>query len=267
VSSVAQDHCRNCDAQLTQGQVFCAHCGQKAYLNKLTIREIVGDFLHELVHVDRSALSLVRMLLLRPGYVARDYVDGRRKRYFGPFAFLVVIASIAAAAIALSGLVMTASKTVPIGGPPTPTDAARNAAALSAVAIFLQRHINATILLETPLLAAFNRLMFRKDGTNFAEQLVVASYTSGMRSLSTTIIVIPCAFICRQTGTDPAFIYITAVLVWFAYFGLAAHQFSPDHGLTAGIKGALAAALTWCASQIVFTLITMGFVMYFLLRA
>lgn len=266
MSFVVQDHCRNCNAPLTQGQAFCAHCGQKAVINRLTVREIVRDFLHELVHVDRSALSLVRMLLVRPGYVAREYVDGRRKRYFGPFAFLVVIVGIAAAAIALSGLVMTGSKTMPIGGSPTPTDAARNAAAFSAVANFLQRHVNATILLETPLLAAFNRLLFRKDGTNFAEQLVLASYTCGMRSLSTTVIVIPCVFICRLTGTDPAYIYITAVLVWFAYFGLAAHQFCPDHGLTAGIKGALAAALTWCASQIVFSVITMGFVMYFLLR-
>jgi hypothetical protein len=104
--------CLNCDAALTQGDAYCAHCGQKAFVNRLTVREIVRDFLHELVHVDRSALSLVHMLLIRPGYVARDYVDGKRKRYFGPFAFLVVIVGIASAVIAVAGIAMMGNKSL-----------------------------------------------------------------------------------------------------------------------------------------------------------
>jgi hypothetical protein len=55
------------------------------------MREISLDFLHALAHMDHSVFSLVRVLFIRPGYVAREYVDGKRKRYFGPFAFLVIV--------------------------------------------------------------------------------------------------------------------------------------------------------------------------------
>jgi Protein of unknown function (DUF3667) len=43
------------------------------------------------MHGDRSVLALLRSLLLRPGFVAREYVFGKRRRYFGPFATLVIL--------------------------------------------------------------------------------------------------------------------------------------------------------------------------------
>ncbi len=246
--------CVNCDSALSDGHRFCAHCGQKAIVARLTVREIVHDLWHALMHVDRSALALVRMLLSRPGYVARDYVEGKRKRYFGPFAFLVIIVGLASAAISISGVNIVTFKE--LGSHPPST------LVLDALTSFFQRHVNVVILLETPLLAAFNRLLFRKDGTNFAEQLVLASYASGMQSLFATVIVIPCLFIFRLHGTNSVFLQILWSLVWFGYFGLAAAQFSREHSFVSGLKGVLAAALTLGTSQIVSSAIALTFIWY-----
>ncbi len=71
--------CKNCEGTLAAGLRFCANCGQKAGLHRLTLHEIGHDTLHALIHVDRSVLSLVRQLALHPGKVALDYVRGRRK--------------------------------------------------------------------------------------------------------------------------------------------------------------------------------------------
>ena len=248
-------HCLNCDAALGEGHRFCAQCGQKAIVGRLTVREIVHDFWHALMHVDRSALALVRMLLSRPGYVARDYVEGKRKLYFGPFAFLVIIVGLASAAISVSGVSIITIKE--LGS--TSLQALLCSDALTS---FFHRHDNAVILLETPLLAAFTRLLFRKDGTNFAEQLVLASYTSGLQSLFITLIVIPFSFIFRLHGTNFVFFQIVFSLVWFGYFGLAATQFSREHSFVSGLKGVLAAALTWSTSQIVLSAIALSFIWY-----
>jgi hypothetical protein len=70
----------------------------------LTLHEIGHDTLHALLHVDHSVLSLIRALALRPGRVALDYVSGRRKRYYGPFPFLIVTVALASAAIAVETL-------------------------------------------------------------------------------------------------------------------------------------------------------------------
>ena len=88
------------------------------------MHEISRDMWQAIVSVDRSAVSLIAALLVRPGVVARDYVEGRRKRYFGPFAFLLITVGLASAIIALSGFKAFMSNN-PNG-----------------VVDFLQRHVN-----------------------------------------------------------------------------------------------------------------------------
>lgn len=82
VSDEVPYKCGNCDAVVAFGQTYCGFCGQKTGSRRLTLREIGHDLVHVFIHVDLSALSLVRMLLERPGIVALNYVQGKRKRYF-----------------------------------------------------------------------------------------------------------------------------------------------------------------------------------------
>jgi hypothetical protein len=253
-------NCRNCDRALAEGSVFCAACGQKVIHERLSVRESLHEFWHAAIHADRSVLVLIRQLALRPGYVARDYVEGRRKRYFGPFAFLLLIVSIAAAAVALFGV--TLIRLAPVGSVP-PESAAVSAIGLDAMGSFVQHHTNIVILVEAPLLAAFNRLVFAKDRTNFAEHMVLAAYTSGMRSLCTTLVLIPLSAILHLTGNARGALELSFLCIWIAYFAFAASQFSPQPRLAGALKGALAAVLTWAISQIVWSAITMGFVLYY----
>src|ERR1700675_651498 len=99
----SSEACANCKAAIMRGQNYCPICGQKTPTTRLSLHEIGTEFVHALAHVDRSALSLIWQLLIRPGVVARDYVAGKRKRYFGPFAFLVVTVAFTSAVIAISG--------------------------------------------------------------------------------------------------------------------------------------------------------------------
>ncbi|HEY6619994.1 MAG TPA: DUF3667 domain-containing protein [Steroidobacteraceae bacterium] len=131
------------------GQNYCANCGQKAPTPRLTLHEIGAEFVHALAHVDRSALSLIWQLLIRPGVVARDYVAGKRKRYFGPFAFLVVTVAFTSAVIAISGFQAVT------------TDAPNG------LASFLPNHINLLLFVEVPLLAAACRLVGIREPYNY----------------------------------------------------------------------------------------------------
>jgi predicted nucleic acid-binding Zn ribbon protein len=254
----SEKHCRNCAVALTEGNAFCANCGQKVIVDRLSVRESLLDFWFTMV---RPVFVLVRALLVRPGYVARDYVEGKRKRFLGPYAFLFLIVGLASAAYVLSGLKVVHGKGIVLGTA-SPNPETLNALAVAAAGNFFQRHVNIVILLDTPLLAVYSRLLFRKCGMSFAEHLVLASYTSGMRSLFTTIVVIPGSLvILRLGGTDPIYFKAAASLLWFAYFMFAMVQFSRDHRMLSGLKGVLAAVLAWVTSQIVLSAITMGFVL------
>ncbi len=47
--------------------------------------------LHGIWHLERSMLFTLKEMLFRPGYVARNYISGRRVRYYSFFTLLVWI--------------------------------------------------------------------------------------------------------------------------------------------------------------------------------
>jgi hypothetical protein len=241
MSTHSLGHCRNCDAGLAPAQAYCASCGQKAGWTRLTLHEIAHDLLHAFVHADRSVLSLVRMLLVRPGTVALDYVQGRRKRYFGPFAFLAVIVGMTAAEIAVTGFraVTTISPNV--------------------VADFLQNHINLVFLAQVPMLAAFLRLLDWRGGFTFAEHLVLAAYTTSMRVLFAALVAIPVVLVFAPRGPTAGYLYYGYLALGLLYFGFAAHQFLQPRRALSWCKGILAAVLTWASTQGLATLAASAF--------
>jgi hypothetical protein len=227
--------CRNCNTELKLGQAYCSACGQKPASERLTLHEIAHDLIHVILHVDRSAVSLVRMLLVRPGIVALDYVQGRRKRYFGPFGFLFFVVAAAAAAFAVTGF------------RPVPIDSS------NAVVEFLQSHINLVMFAEVPLLAGFSRLLYSRAGFNFAEHLVLSAYTSGLRILFAAAFLLPAWYFFRPTNATGAYIYGGFLTAWSLYFGFAASQFFSSRRVLSWCKGILTALLAWASIQFLVT--------------
>ena len=81
--------CLNCGAALA-GR-YCSNCGQAA-LPRRTLLGLVGEFITSLWHFDTKAWRTLPMVLFRPGTLTRDYVYGKRARYFSPLAtFLLSI--------------------------------------------------------------------------------------------------------------------------------------------------------------------------------
>lgn len=238
-SDDAPEACRNCDAHVPPGQAYCGICGQKYVSDRLTLRQIGNDLLHAVMHVDRSALSLVRMLLLRPGNVALEYVQGKRKRYFGPFSFLVVVVAAASALIALTGFRAVSSDSPNV------------------VADFLQSHINLLMFAEVPLLAVFSRVLNMRAPFNLAEHLVLAAYTSGMRVLFASLILIPFWFVFHPANA--VMVAVASLLIWALYFGFASSQFFQGRRASSWCKGALTAVLSSATMESLIILVAILF--------
>jgi hypothetical protein len=74
--------CRNCGTTLT-GR-YCAQCGQKAMPPDLTLREFLHETTHELTNWDGKVPTTLATLLLRPGRLTLDFLNGRRARWLSP---------------------------------------------------------------------------------------------------------------------------------------------------------------------------------------
>jgi hypothetical protein len=80
--------CLNCGTALSRR--YCPECGQKAAPVNSTFHELLHDFTHELLHVDGKIFRSVRLLLMRPGFLTREYFQGRKARYVSPIRLYLI---------------------------------------------------------------------------------------------------------------------------------------------------------------------------------
>jgi hypothetical protein len=84
--------CKNCDTAF-EGK-FCPTCSQKADTHRLTLRHFAHEATHAVTHTDKGVLLLIKAMFTRPGHVAREYIEGKRKRYFNPITFILIMMAI-----------------------------------------------------------------------------------------------------------------------------------------------------------------------------
>jgi hypothetical protein len=81
--------CKNCGTTFL-GK-FCSHCGQKTTVQRITIRDTLSDFSDTIFSVDAPLFYTIKMLCLHPGTMLREFLAGKRKRYYKPVAFFVLM--------------------------------------------------------------------------------------------------------------------------------------------------------------------------------
>ena len=83
--------CANCGTAYHGS--FCPVCGQNCNDGKVTWKSVDKDFRELLEMKDSAGLaSFILQLFLRPGYLIRDYLNGKRKACTSPVVSLIVIA-------------------------------------------------------------------------------------------------------------------------------------------------------------------------------
>lgn len=84
--------CKNCSTTF-EGK-FCPGCSQKADTARFTLLHLGHDLNHALTHTDKGIFFLLKELCYRPGIVAREFIEGKRKKYFNPLTYLLIMITI-----------------------------------------------------------------------------------------------------------------------------------------------------------------------------
>ena len=80
-------NCLNCGRPLTDN--YCAHCGQKAAVKRLSWHSLAEEVFHFFTHIEKGFFKTVGLLITKPGMLFKDYLDGKRKMYHKPVSFLL----------------------------------------------------------------------------------------------------------------------------------------------------------------------------------
>lgn len=213
--------CKNCAFDF-EGK-FCSNCSQKADTHRLTIGHFAHDFFHALTHTDKGILYLIREMFTRPGQVALEYNAGKRKKYFNPITFLMIMIAVQ---------VFAGTKTDFFGAFASSSQAplremvrAKKSDVESfdkemeennkGVSKITEDNNKLATFLLMPLLAVLTWLFFRKSGHNLAENLILNVFVLAQL----TLYFIPVAII-------PFLIMPSYVVWWFSLYLLLSLAYS-----------------------------------------
>ncbi len=91
-ASAQTELCKNCGYPITGS--FCSQCGQKAGVHVLSFSEWFADIAEALFTFDSRVFRSVVPLVVRPGFLTREFVAGRRARYIAPLRLYLFISII-----------------------------------------------------------------------------------------------------------------------------------------------------------------------------
>ena len=79
--------CKNCSHEF-HGR-YCNACGQEIP-GRINLKHIWTQIADDIFNIDKGLIYTIRSLWVNPGKTAADYIDGKRKNYYGPVKYLIL---------------------------------------------------------------------------------------------------------------------------------------------------------------------------------
>lgn len=83
------EQCLNCGTTLLD--TFCHHCGQKDLPKRQTLGELLSNFISSFWSYEGKFFRTTKFLITRPGYLAKEYTQGKRESFYHPARMYVFI--------------------------------------------------------------------------------------------------------------------------------------------------------------------------------
>jgi hypothetical protein len=166
--------CLNCQTEFTG--TFCNNCGQKE-THRYSVVHVLHELVHVFTHADKGIFSFSWNILRKPGVVALDLVEGKRKRYFNLFQYLLIIVGFVTFLLVKTNFVDVTVNTMNDLNELKVT--AKQAQLQKTIANGVQKYNNIMQMMLIPVYAYFAWLFVgRRKNYNYAEHIVLHTASS-----------------------------------------------------------------------------------------
>ncbi|MBR1520391.1 MAG: DUF3667 domain-containing protein [Bacteroidaceae bacterium] len=190
---------------------FCPRCGQSARIGRYSFTTALLNFLDVWGIGNRSMFRTLRDLILRPGYMIRDYLSGMQMAYFPPFQMLfllttlsfIILYGVNIRGITYEDLRQEALTQVEQIGGEDPVSTEAGAAAFNWIMDFTEQYPNLVSLLYIGIFSLFLFPFYRHNkvipNMRYSEFMVATIYIANMISLYELVMMFFC---CPVTITS-----------------------------------------------------------------
>ncbi|HSN60886.1 MAG TPA: DUF3667 domain-containing protein [Ferruginibacter sp.] len=143
--------------------------------------------IHAFTHADKGIFHLLLKMFVKPGIVAREYiVEGKRKRYFTPFQYILIVGAIAAFVAANTQFIESTTEAFSnnVGY------SARQMAFMQKINSYQSKYYNFMILMQLPFYAMATTIMYKKYRYNFAEHLTLQTFITAQATVIAMLIML-----------------------------------------------------------------------------
>ncbi len=236
--------CLNCGNEFSGD--YCSHCGQKRADSRLTLGEILSDFIQTAFLFDGSLYRTLSGMLFRPGELIRSYVGGKRKTYLPPFQYFFLFMTLYL--LVLNYLGDDIFRYLNSGLTPGGNTVSR----VQPVQTLVRRNMNIMDFLMTPIFAFYVWIFHRKSRINYAESAIFSVYVTGTGFFLSVLIVLLSLIETR--------FYMMRVLILFVYYPVTLIAFTREKIL----PGLIRSWMTVICSYLTFILLISSMVILYL---
>lgn len=171
-------NCKSCSSEIKENNRFCSNCGSKIVNDRLSLKGTWEEFVGPFFSWDNNFWRTFFDLFTNPKDVLEAYISGARKKYFQPFSFIILYATIAVFFYKFFPLdiIVDYSKDF--------TDSLNTSNPSAKLPKFdmknymesIMSYYNFLVLLLIPVYALTSLIIYNKRGHNFFEHLVFNSY-------------------------------------------------------------------------------------------
>jgi len=199
--------CTNCGAAVS-GR-YCSACGQSIEYHLHSLRDFLGEAMEVLTHADSRLWRTLRSLLLQPGFLTQQFLQGRRARYLPPLRLYFVLSVLFFLIVSVTSPVTIISKRADRGAGQAASDRAATADLCSASVAQLPgpdwlrrpflsacrrthadqnralgqsfvRDLGRAMFLFLPLLAGFMTLLYSRAGARYVDNLLLLVHNQAL---------------------------------------------------------------------------------------
>ena len=228
--------CSNCN-NVFKGN-YCNACGQKV-AHRLDTKHVINEIFHVFTHTDKSIFYFIPIIMFKPGTFALNYVEGKRKRYFSVFQYLIIVVGIITFLMTKTHYMENVAVSFDNG---SGNISAKVQEVQERLTSTIQRYLNLFLFALIPVFAYFNWLLFKSKKYNYAENFVLQMAVQAQINTYTLIIIMPLTFLLHKE--NHFLIVLVSLLILFTCTTVSNRQFFKVSWLQGFWKGLLVYVFT-----------------------
>lgn len=175
-------NCKTCNFQINDTAQYCSNCGAKIVHDRLSLKGTWEEFVGPFFSWDNNFWRTFFGLFKNPKDVLEAYIMGARKKYFQPFSYIILYATIAVFFYKFFPMEIIIDYSNGLAKGYNSSNTGSNAAPFNMDGFMegymesLMSYYNFFVLLLIPIYALTSYIIFFKKKHNFFEHLVFNSY-------------------------------------------------------------------------------------------